>query len=359
MSKIINSIRKHFAQHPNAIITDTNLSDGSVRVFLYMCGKPDDWQFNNRDIQLRLNIKRAETIAKYWKELIESGWISREPKLNLNGKPSGYFDYVLNFSPVKPTPQKPEVGTTNKPDPVNQQLRKNSSYTNTESITNKENNPPMPVNKSGENWLLIAQKNNLTFDEEEQAFISKWLKYLSTKQQSIDDIQLEVILARFDKLCTDGYDICSMITDTMEAKFKWLIKPTTAHKKANVSSKPNKIKLLNRPYKYNNPKYFIPESPEEKRKLADYLKVCYNNKINPKTDQLMSKNEEDLIKLHQKIFSSQAKNESGRFLNYVSWLDYILQNEVYTSISLLDQPINDLMLTNISHQSSLHSGDAL
>ena len=156
--KLINSIRKCFTQAPNALAVDQSLCDGSVRVFLYMCGRPDDWQFNNADIQNRLGIKRAETIAKYWKELIETGWIARQPKLTANGKPSGYFDYILNFKPVKPTPYNPdkgtakkvEEGTPDKPDTHNQQIRKNSSDSNNDvSSTNNDqskNTPPPDTN---------------------------------------------------------------------------------------------------------------------------------------------------------------------------------------------------------------------
>ena len=137
MTKIINSIRKCFTQIPNAIVTDTSISAGAHRVFSYMSTRPDDWQFNNRDIQNKLDIKRAETIANYWKELLDSGWITRQAKLNPNGKPSGYFDYVLNFEPVRATPQNADMGTTDKPYTQNQQLRKNRSHTNKEKGTNK------------------------------------------------------------------------------------------------------------------------------------------------------------------------------------------------------------------------------
>ena len=64
MAKVINSIRKCFTQIPNAIAIDLSLSSGAVRVFLYMSGKPDDWFFNNRDIQKQLSIKDDSTMSK-------------------------------------------------------------------------------------------------------------------------------------------------------------------------------------------------------------------------------------------------------------------------------------------------------
>ena len=56
-TKVINSLRKCFTKIPNALAVDLYLSSGAVRVFLYMSCKPDDWFFNNRDIQKQLGIK--------------------------------------------------------------------------------------------------------------------------------------------------------------------------------------------------------------------------------------------------------------------------------------------------------------
>ena len=73
-----------------------------------MSGKPDNWQFDNRDIKIKLNIKRAEMIANYWKELINSSWIMQitcDTSGNLTGmliiicKTCDYGRDSYNFSP--------------------------------------------------------------------------------------------------------------------------------------------------------------------------------------------------------------------------------------------------------------------
>lgn len=347
MSKIINSLRKRFTQIPNAIITDMSLSDGAHRVFSYMSTKPDDWQFNNRNIQNQLNIKRAETIAKYWKELIQSGWISRTPVLTESGKPSGYFDYILNFEPQIPTTQNAEVvlPTTDKPYTENQQIRKNRSYTNKEPISNKENNTPIPpkeINLGGvESWLEIAYSLNLTFSENEQSTISLWFEHLANLLKSkLSETQIKTNLLTLAKHKLDDFDICMVISDTISAgNYRWLIKPTATHKQNSISAKQVKAIKVIKPHRYGNLEYIIPETPTEKSQLAQYIQSCYKKRISPKNKSSLTSAEIQILDSHQKLFVSQAKNASGVFVQYASWLDYILQNEVYTGVSLLDQPI--------------------
>lgn len=353
MPKIINSIRKHFGQHPNAIITDTNISDGAVRVFLYMCGKPDDWQFNNRDIQLRLNIKRAETMAKYWRELMESGWIIREPKLNSNGKPSGYFDYVLNFSPVKPTPQKPEVGTTNKPDTINQQLRINSSYTNTESITNINELPTHTntiVELNGEGWVRIASENNLEFSTLEKNAIKEFGDdFLTIRSQKNKPVTKKIILMELRMLCQlkqDDYNIILLIEDSIRHAGGFLFKPTHLYKnRLNKSRIDDKPKNPFRPYQYENKRYIITETPEEKKSLAYDICKWYKEGLNPKTLFPLDERDKSVLAAHKRQFNSQQKTSQGFFVNYASWFEYVLQNEVATMKCLLDQ--DDILESSI------------
>lgn len=334
MSKIINSLRKCFTQIPNAIVTDQSLSDGALRVFLYMSTKPDDWQFNNRDIQHKLNIKRAETIAKYWKELIQSGWIGRQPIINENGKPTGYFDYILNFEPQIPTPQNADiVPTTDKPYTLYQQIRENRTYTNKEVVTNNKNkNTPLPP--KGENggdtiWLQIAKNLNLVFNDDEQAAISNWAEYISAKQKSFSDLQIKTNLQSLAKLKTDGYNISSMINDTISAGYKWLLKPTPIYLLKNVSVG---LGLTSKPhaYRYDNPEYIVPESKSDKHELRNYLERCYMRElVDPRTGLTLTSEQKALFKAHYDFAKSQ----------HISITEYIYQNEVLTGSCLLDQPI--------------------
>jgi hypothetical protein len=62
-----------------------------------------------------LQISKPHTIAKYWKELIESGWVSRVGKREV-GKFNGGFDYEINANnnpievPINGSTEMPKMG---------------------------------------------------------------------------------------------------------------------------------------------------------------------------------------------------------------------------------------------------------
>lgn len=375
MAKVINSIRKCFTQIPNAIAIDLSLSSGAVRVFLYMSGKPDDWFFNNRDIQKQLGIKDDSTMSKYWKELINSGWVSRTPALNHNGKPSGYYDYILNFQPVKqaisepdaPTPKNTGVGTMNKPVMVNPQLGKTHDYTNTEPVTNTNINTPTSNKQiilNGAEWVRLAEVNKIVFCDSDKAAIQDFGdEYLKIRMQKRKSVTEKLILQELNTLHqykADNYNIGLLIQDSISYEGGFLFKTTPKYlmplsHKSNGKSKPPQ-----RPHLFLNPKYIIPETPSEKKSLAAWIQNCYKARINPKTNQLMTNAEIDIITAHNKCFNTQQKNDLGFYVNYASWLDYILQNEVQSRTSLLDQPIEAKNSSSeLINPTNLHIGIAL
>lgn len=126
---IKNSLKDNFSQIPNKSITDSRISSGAFRVLTYMFSKPSNWEFNNSDVQYNMKIKRRETMSKYWKELIDSGWVSREAKSNNRG-----FIYTLNFmcegDVLKERVRKIRTRKI--------RTRKNSTLNNTEYISNTD-----------------------------------------------------------------------------------------------------------------------------------------------------------------------------------------------------------------------------
>lgn len=103
MSVIRNKLTKKFTTIPNQIITDHSLSSGALRVYLYLLSKPDGWKVVNTDIQKQLNIKQAQTLANFWKELIKLGWISRHRVRDKDNKIIGGYDYELNETQALPS----------------------------------------------------------------------------------------------------------------------------------------------------------------------------------------------------------------------------------------------------------------
>lgn len=331
-----------YTQFPNGAIIDPRLSDGAVRLFLYLCSKSGlEWSFNNSDIKKQLEIKRDETIAKYFRELIDSGWISRTPRMK-NNRPSGFYDYILHFESInKGTTEKAELrnnATTQNADTENQQLPENSSLNNTEIKNNIENKntPSSPThqkkNRAGEVWLQMAENLKFLFNNEEQTAISRWAEYKTTKQRTITILQTETDLQNLFKLKTDCYDICSMINDTISAGYKWLLKPSPIYLLQNVSGKSVSANKQ-RSYRYNNPEYFVPENQPQKYELRNYLERCYlRDMVDPRNGLALIVEQKSLLKAHFELAKSKR----------IGITDYIYQQEVLTGKCLLEQSINGL-----------------
>ncbi|HRG62644.1 MAG TPA: hypothetical protein PLP75_06435 [Burkholderiales bacterium] len=342
MNKIHNTILGRYTQFPNGAIIDPRLSDGAVRLFLYLCSKSGlEWSFNNSDIKKQLDIKRDETIAKYFKELMSSGWISRTTRIK-DGRPSGYFDYTLYFEPIVPaTTKKADLHnnvTTKNADTENQQLPENSSLNNTE-IKNKienKNTPSSPThqekNRAGEVWLQMAENLKFLFNNEEQTAISRWAEYKTTKQRTITILQIETDLQNLFKLKTDGYDICSMINDTISAGYKWLLKPSPIYLVKNLAGKLVAASKQHS-YRYNNPDYFVPENKADKLELRDYIERCYMRElVDPRTKLPLTPKQKNLFKAHFDFAKTKR----------IGITDYIYQYEVLSGKCLLEQSINGL-----------------
>jgi hypothetical protein len=73
MATIFNEL-KNYQTIPRELIFDSSLSDRARFVFCFMVSKPDDWQFFLEPMAKELGYS-VETLRKYIKELVESGWI--------------------------------------------------------------------------------------------------------------------------------------------------------------------------------------------------------------------------------------------------------------------------------------------
>lgn len=69
-----NHLKSEFAQIPNALIEDRELSATARALFCYLAVKPDDWKFKMKDIADALLIS-IPTLRKVIAELSMTGWI--------------------------------------------------------------------------------------------------------------------------------------------------------------------------------------------------------------------------------------------------------------------------------------------
>lgn len=82
-------VKNNFITILAAIIVDLDVSATAVRIYCYLAYKANCYQFCNKDIKEALGIKSDHSISKYFKELIDGGYLSREEIKN-NGKFAGY-----------------------------------------------------------------------------------------------------------------------------------------------------------------------------------------------------------------------------------------------------------------------------
>lgn len=211
---------------------------------------------------------------------------------------------------------------------------------NREQISDNKENTPLPPN--GENrvgavWNQIAKNLEFAFSDEEQIAISHWAEYQSSTQKSITVLQIETNLQKLFKLKTDGYDICAMISDTISAGYKWLLKPTPIYLLQNTAGKAvtgNK----QRSCCYNNPEYFVPENKSDKCELRNYLERCYMRElVDPRTKLPLTNEQKKLFKAHFDFAKSKR----------IGITDYIYQQEVLTGKCLLEQSINGIAVSLI------------
>lgn len=164
----INKLIDNYTQIPNELITDTSLSHGAVRVFLFLASKPSGWDFYSKNIKKNLNISNDHTIAKYLKELRENGWLLR----SRNNKTKGY-DYTLMDKPVKPHIE--EESTETEKDTQKKELNKNiTSGYKLSNLAYRLNDYKFrfPIDPTNQDYFpILAIKSNFNFDNDiEQKF---------------------------------------------------------------------------------------------------------------------------------------------------------------------------------------------
>lgn len=213
MAILKNDVKDKYTQIPNDLITDSNLSMGAKVLYCYISSKPTGWQIWNSEIQKTLNIHRKETIAKYWKELIENNWVSRESNKSENGKFTGGYTYVIKNGSTDFSDSEKNGSTENT------EVVKNSTYNNTDINSNtninsnKEEYKPLPkkdkfINKDNE--ILISTYTNQCMNHiPVSRFTIKNAKFINKAYEFLQEIDYD--FDYFTEVCKKANelnDIC-------------------------------------------------------------------------------------------------------------------------------------------------------
>ena len=151
MGVLRNKLKNKYLTLPNEIIEDIRISSGAFRVFCYISSKDDGWKVRNKDIQKRLNIKQAQTLANYYKELQSAGWIDRTRAVDNSGNFVGGFDYHIM--------EKPYYGKTLISE--NPTLPKNHTHSNTDLFSKTKKNSNIEGYVFDDFWIDYDKKVGL------------------------------------------------------------------------------------------------------------------------------------------------------------------------------------------------------
>lgn len=136
----------YFAMMPNWIAEDMRLKPNSVRLLLYVNGKPPGWVIRRKDIEERLEMSR-NTLNNVLINLEENGYLTRRRYQDKSSK--WQIDYTFYSDPGKNDNYHGEMPksyyivkkTNKKPHQAGEQGRvDNTNETSNNSITHNKNN---------------------------------------------------------------------------------------------------------------------------------------------------------------------------------------------------------------------------
>lgn len=181
-------------------------------------------------------------------------------------------------------------------------------------------NPPQ-VGDVGGVWLNCIKQHNYSFTTGQLKAISAWATYKADKHP-ISLQQIELTLKQLNNHILAKQNIVYLIETSISRGYKGIMEPTQ-----------HSINTIQPPtLKYPGTEYIIPETPQQKRELCNYLERCYLFKgLDPRTEKALNDKQIMLIRKHLK---------RTKVLGLTQY-DYIFKNEVLTGICLLDQLIDD------------------
>lgn len=193
MSIIIQESDVKFTKIANILITDKRLTPGAKILYCYLRSKPTNWKVINSDIIKTLQVSQ-ETVAKYFKELISSGWIERKKETNEKGQLLGGYVYFLFDLPK-------ETKYETKPDTEKTLIREKPLDINNTNIINKTNT----TNNTNTLLLPTAKKAEISIkpiiDEIYELFKSIYKKHTGNDYmpKKHEFVHLTSIVKQFNK----------------------------------------------------------------------------------------------------------------------------------------------------------------
>lgn len=206
MTVLKNKITGNFSMIPNEILCAKELSFGARMLFCYLVSKPNDWQMWNSVIMSDLGIKNKDTIAKYFKELIDNKWIERKREMK-NGKLTGGYMYIITFQFSGKTSilENAEYGK-------NQNYNNTDLSSNTELITNIKEKTNKKEKSDGD-YKFNFSEYEIDDLEEFVKPIQDWMDYKKEKHNKYTTKGFQMFVKRLIKLSSGRYELAREIVD--------------------------------------------------------------------------------------------------------------------------------------------------
>jgi hypothetical protein len=170
-----------------------------------MASKPCDWEFYLENMSKELNIS-SETISKYIKELIGSGWITFLGQKN-DGKFGGN-EYQLNYEKER-TEKTP---SRKKPEGENFRHGKNPLHTNTNILTNTD----ISINTKTKEEKEYKEKEfdfkkKMLEDGFKENLVNDWLKVRKNKKATNSETAYNMFMSEIKKMQVDKNKVLEKI----------------------------------------------------------------------------------------------------------------------------------------------------
>ena len=228
-----NKLKNKFSILPNSAIEDLRLHPIAFRMLAYLFSRPANWEVNNSDISKKIGIKDPKTLAKYWKQLEQTGWILRKKKKSKDGTFAGGFNYELTESPYYPNM---DTVLNRIPSTLGQNggLNNTDSNTNTDNSNNTKEHIPSFIKKISSKTvkLLLSNTTYQSLEPEKQELFVNWVKNRKEinkplKTKRMIEGQIKHFVKYHPKEIKDAVELASE-KGWVDIKYAFDTKPTVA-----------------------------------------------------------------------------------------------------------------------------------
>ncbi len=207
-----NKVKDNFSIIPNEILCAKELSFGARILLCYLLSKPSDWQVWNNDIMSKIGIKNKDTIAKYFKELIENGWLERKRGMKEGKLTGGYIYKIVYQSSEKTSKLEKPVNWKN------QEYNNTDLSSNTKLSTNTNNKEEIyKEEKTDDRYKFDFSEYEIDDLEEFIKVIKDWLCYKKEKRNKYTSRGLKTFIKKLIELSSGRYELAREIVDTSMA----------------------------------------------------------------------------------------------------------------------------------------------